>query len=136
MTKKKKRMKSFALNIGLQFLFLLFLLVAQVFYFKSAPIHYIAKDNKVYEAKATSDKKIELKDLETNNKKLISIEEFQQVDNYKPFVPDQTFWEKIKSVRYVVPMLIVVLLIIVGWEYLELRKSNKLYDILSKTEEE
>ncbi|MGJ8733422.1 MAG: hypothetical protein ACSHW4_09760 [Cellulophaga sp.] len=135
MTKKKKKMKSFALNLGVQFVLIIGLLIAQVFYFKSAPIQYIDQNNIAYEAKATSDLEIELKNLSTDEERIIPLKEFQQPNAFTPFIPEQTIWEKIKSVYYMLPILLVLIALFIGWEYLELRRSYKLYDIFSKSEE-
>lgn len=135
MTKKKKKMKSFAFNVGSQFIVVLLILIAQVFYFKSAPIQYIDGNEIIYEATATSDMNIELKNLDTEEEEIISLKDFQQPNIYTPFVPNQTFLEKIKGVSYMLPILIVLLALVIGWEYMELRKSYKLYDIFSNSEE-
>lgn len=135
MVKKKKKMKSFAINLGVQFIIIIGLLLTQIFYFKSAPIHYTSKDNITYEAKANSDNEIKLTDIKTDEEKYISLQKFQIQGSYIPFIPKQTFLEKMKGYYYILPFMLILLLLITGWEYLELRKSYKLYDIFSKSEE-
>jgi hypothetical protein len=135
MVKKKKKMKSFAINVGTQFLIVFGLLLAQIFYFKSAPIQYKSKENITYEAKATSDNQIKLTDTKTDKEIYVLIDEFQKEGNYIPFIPNQTFLEKIKGFYYILPVMLILLLVLTGWEYMELRKSYKLYDIFSKSEE-
>lgn len=135
MKKKKKNIKSFGLNIGFQVLVMIGVLMVQLFYFKTAPIHYIDKLNHIYEAKATTDNKIELKENSTGRKNIITLKEFQSIGNYRPFIPNQTIWAKVKSVLLISPLFVIIFGIVIGWEYYELRKSNKIYDILSKNNE-
>jgi hypothetical protein len=130
--RKKKRIKSSGLSYGGQFLFLILLLLAQVLYFKTAPIYYKTIDNIVYKATANSDNEIELKNILTDDKISIPVSEFQNPNKYMPFIPKQTFWEKIKSATYIIPLLIIFVIALIGLDYWELRKSYKFYNIFKQ----
>lgn len=133
MKRKRRKMKSFMINVGLQLLVFIGIIVVQLFYFKSAPIQYTDKNGNKYEAKATTDGDIKLTNVKNDTESIIPISEFQKVESYKPFIPNQSFWEEVKSIRYILPILVILMLLVIGMEYYELRKSNKIYDILSKT---
>jgi hypothetical protein len=130
--KKKKRILYSSLTFGAQIVFITVALIVQVYYFKAAPILYKTVDNIVYKAKATSDMKIELTNVDADTDTIISINEFQLANKYIPIIPKQTFIEKFKSAIYFLPILVLLVLILNGWEYLEVRKTNKINDILNQ----
>lgn len=128
--RKKKRIKSISLNFGTYLLIILVTVFLQIFYFKSAPIYYKDLYTNIYKAKATSELNIELENIKTEDTKIISLKEFQ-TNNYKPLIPNQTFWEKLSSAKYFIPFVIIIILSFVGLEYYDLRKSNKINDIIN-----
>lgn len=133
--KKKKRMKSLTIIFGVYLLIMIATFLIRILFFNYAPIEYKNDDNK-YTANTTADKKIELTNIETDYEKIISIEEFQNKEKYLPIIADQTFWEKIENVAFVFALIIFMMILFIGMEYLEMRKSNKLYNIfISKTKE-
>lgn len=77
-TSKKKRIKTFGFTIGGQLIFLLALFLVQMLYLKDSPIYYKDTTNYSYEVKARSDDKIELKNIETKEKRIITVKEFHQ----------------------------------------------------------
>jgi hypothetical protein len=129
LTRKKKKMKSFGFMIGFQFLLLAGMFLVQTLYIKDAPIYYKSTNGVTYSVKAKSDEKIKLKDIDSKEKSTITITEFQTPNKYIPFVPQQTLWEKLESTAYIIPLLLILLVVFIGGEYIELRKSNKFYNI-------
>lgn len=133
--RKKKNIKSFGFMMGFQLLIVIVVLLIQQLYFKEAPIYYEASDGISYIVKAKTDESIQLKNIESKEKTTISIAEFQKPEKFKPYIPTQTFWEKLESTAYMIPLLIILMLVIIGGEYWELRKSKKyymLYDLKEK----
>lgn len=134
MTKKKKKIKTYSITFGAQLLIILLALFIQTIFFKNIPIHYM-NNNVEYSAKAIPENKIKLTNLITSEEKIITIVEFQAKDKYQPFIPNQTFWDKIENMKYMIPLMLLMIILFVGEEYLELRKSNKLYDIFNDKNE-
>lgn len=134
--RKKKKIKSFGFMMGFQLLFVIVLFLIQLLYFKEAPIYYKASDGISYTVKAKTDESIQLKNIDSKEKTTISIAEFQKPEKFKPYIPTQTFWEKLESTAYMIPLLIILMLVFTGGEYWELRKSKKyylLFDLKEKT---
>lgn len=127
-TKKKKRIKTLSLISGSYIIFSIITVLMMRLFFYDAPIYY-ESDGVQYSVETTSGNKIELTNLLTDVKRIITIQEFQNKDNYQPYIPNQTFWEKIVDFKYLVPIMLLIIFFAVGTEYLELRKSNKLYNI-------
>jgi len=133
--KKKKRIKNVLTTFGSQMLVLIVIMGIQMFYFKEAPIHYKSSEGIIYKAEANSNKNIELENTLTGEELKISIDEFQKPGEYVPFIPDQTFWEKLERMVYMIPLLFILIGILMLMEYLDLQKSNRLYNIFSKATE-
>lgn len=125
--RKKKKMISFVFASGFQLLAVIVFILVQHLYFKDAPIFYKGSDGNSYLVKAKTDASIQLKNIVSKQKTAISLAEFQKPEEFKPFIPTQTFWEKIESTAYMIPLLIILMLLIIGSEYWELRKSKKYY---------
>lgn len=115
----------FVITIGL-FIFL-----------KSAGINYRSVENgKTIEYKATPkrDGIVKMKNLLTDKEKSISIAEFQDKSKYIPFIPDKTLWQQLKESWFIIPAWLALLLVFGLLDYWEVRKSNKIYRILSNKE--
>lgn len=132
MERKKKKIKSFSIQTGIQFILFCLVLLFQILVIKSAPVYYKNAEGISYKIKAKSDKKIELTDLKTKKETNITLTEFQEVNKYTPFIPNQNFWEKIESAKYMFIILMIMFLILVGGEYWELRKSIVIYNIFNE----
>jgi hypothetical protein len=136
--KKKKgkiiqRIWSTAIQMILPFIFSIVLFV----FLKSAEINYRSIENgKTIEYKATPkrDGIVELKDLQTDEEKSISIIDFQDKSKYLPFIPEKTLWQKLKESWFIIPAWLALIVIFGLLDYWEVRKSNKIYRILSNKE--
>lgn len=133
MKKKKGNMKRTVLSTALQ-MFLPFIVLLVVFvYFKSSELNYKSKLNgKIvrYEAAPKSDGFVELTNISTSEEIRIPISEFQSKSKYIPYIPVKTIWQRILDTWYVFVMWVTLILVFVGIDYWELRKSNKIYNIL------
>jgi len=127
--RKKKKMKSFGINIGAQFLGVVFLFFFQILYIRDAPILYKTIDGQEFKVTAKSDESIQLKNNITKEEKIISINEFKTPQKYIPFIPRQTFWQKITATGYIIPVLLIFIIIFIGSEYWELKKAKKYYKL-------
>lgn len=134
MTRKKNRMKSISINFGVQIVFLVGVMLFQVLYLKKTEIHYF-HDNKEYKATAKDDKTVELEEIVTGDESVLSIQEFQN-GNYEPIIPNRTFGEKVKELKWALPVFILILIVFISLDYWELRKSNRIYEILNKKRNE
>ena len=104
-------------------------------FLKSAELHYfeIGTNNVRIEYKATPkrDNTVKLKNTLTGEEKSISINDFQDKSKYTPFIPTKSIWQKVVEGWYVLVLWLIMGIIIVGLDYWELRKSNKIYSILN-----
>jgi len=127
--RKKKKMKSIGINIGLQFLLIISLFLFQILYIKEAPILYKTIDGQEFKVTAKSDESIKLKNSKTKEEKIISINDFKTPQKYTPFIPKQTFWEKITATGYIIPVFIIMFIMFIGTEYWELKRAKKYYKL-------
>jgi hypothetical protein len=135
--KKKSKIKERIWSTLIQMLVPIAFSIVFFLFFKSAEIIYRTTENgKINEYKATPkrDGFVELKNIKTSQENLISILEFQDKTKYIPFIPNKTIWQKLKESWIIIPFCIAFMIIFGLTDYLEVRKSNKIYQILNKKE--
>ena len=132
--RKKKKMKSMGFTIGMEFIVVLAALMFQLLYLKDAPIYYKNTAGQSFTVKAKSNENIQLKNNDSKEKTIISVQDFQTPNKYIPFIPKQTLWDKIEMNAYMITLFVLLVLFIVGSEYWELRKSKKFYSIFENNE--
>lgn len=134
MKRRKGRIKRNLWVTGLQLLVPTIVSIILFVFLKSAELHYkeVGTANTTIEYKATPkrDNTVELEDIATGEEKTISIVEFQDKNKYSPFIPSKTIWQRIVESWYVLVIWLVMVIVFVGFDYWELRKSNKIYGIL------
>jgi len=133
MKNKKGKIKSNIITTAVQMLLPTVISLIFIVFLKSADIHYKYNLNgQIIEYKAAAKKngQIELTDIATNEDNLIPIEKFQKKENYILFIPDISIWQRIKGSWYIIPIYFFLVILFIGFDYWELRKSNKIYKIL------
>jgi len=132
MKKKKGKIKSNTLTYSIYFVVMIVVLFIELFYLKNTELHYITPTNIEFKASPKSDNTIEIKNIKTGEKKSISLTEFQDKENYKPITPPMTVSQKMKESIYILPFFCLILILMIGLDYYELRKANKIYNILNQ----
>lgn len=134
MKRKKGRIKRNLWVTGLQFLVPTIVSIILFVFLKSAELHYkeVGANYTIIEYKATPkrDNTVELANTATGEEKIISIAEFQDKNKYSPFIPSKTIWQRVVESWYVLVVWLIIVIVFVGFDYWELRKSNKIYGIL------
>ena len=128
-----KRLPSFIVG----FIFVFFLTIIFEYYFiKEIDFHYQCQDSTEYKAIAQSDNVVVLDDVNSDNEKVISIQEFQDKSNYLPIIPNKKLFYKAEET--IIPLLIMIsILIIVSiLSYFKLNKAKKIYNILTANNKE
>ena len=140
MKNKKGKIKSNLISTAVQLLLPTLLSIILIAFYKSADIRYKTISNGttlIYKAQAKNNGLIELTELSSDKEIFITINEFQNKQKYIPFIPEITIWQRLKSSWYILPLYVILVLLFVGFDYYEVRKSNKIYKILkpdSKTD--
>ena len=119
-------------------MFIPFVLITIVFLFaNSEEIKYKTIENNInseYRATAKRNGKVELTNLKTSSKKVITISEFQDKDKYIPFVPEKNLVQTLKSNLFLIPFFLIMLLISIFSDYWQVKKNLKIYQILKNKE--
>lgn len=132
--RKKKKLRTFGLTMGVQFLGIMVILLIQLLYFKDLPIYYKNPNGEAFVARAKGSEIIQLRNISSKEKISITIKEFQAGENYNPYIPKQTTWERIKSSAFMIPLVLIMFLYLIVADYLELRKTYKYYNIFNVSE--
>lgn len=135
--KKKGKAIQAILSTAIQILIPFIIIIIFFIFFKSAEINYRSYEKGIineYKANPKRDGVVELKNLLTDEVKTISIKNFQDKSKYLPFIPKKTIWQKLMESWYLVPFWLTAVTIIVLLDFWEVRKSNKIYQILNKKE--
>ena len=130
---KKNRMKRFCIGTGLYVLGMILLVLINQLYVKPAPIYYITPDGHTYRANATTDFKVKITNIKSDESRIINLKELQLPSKYMPHIPDLTFWQKIKSTTLIIALVIIVATIMLLLDSLELRKSFKYRKMFMKS---
>lgn len=136
--KKKGKMIERIWSSTIQMLFPIILLILFYVFTKNAEINYrsIEAGNTVeFKAMAKRDGFIELKNLSTNDKTTISIADFQDKSKYLPFIPEKTLLQLLKESWIIIPIWLTIQFLLWLISYLEVRKSNKIYRVLTKKDQ-
>ncbi|MGN0003375.1 MAG: hypothetical protein ACI35V_08070 [Sphingobacterium composti] len=135
--RKKGKIKSNLWVTGLQMLIPTILSIVFFVFLKSAELHYreVGNNNEITEYKVTPkrDNTIKLENTATGKEKNISIFELQDKNKYTPFIPSKTILQRILEGWYIFVFWIILVIFSIGFDYWELRKSNKIYDILKNS---
>lgn len=130
--RKKNGVWFTALSYGIQWLFLFLILGTILFFTKDTDIHFKSiSDNKLYSAKSDH-KEVVMTGIKTEDK-VISIEELQA--QYVPVINNKTFFDYLKSFAYLLPYYLILMIISISVDLFEVRKANKLYNIIKNTNE-
>lgn len=134
--KKKGKIVERAWTIAAQILALIVVSIAFSYFLKSAEFNYASENElgqrEVFKATAKQEGKVEIENIVTGHETIIPISEFQDKSKYTPFIPEKTFWQKIKDLLYIAPIWIIIYVAFGLFDYWEVRKSNRIYRIIGK----
>jgi len=114
--------------------FILLVLLFLLFATKTDFQYYSLKEGKkeIYTAIAETNNKVVLNNIENKKSKTITIQEFQDKNNYVPFIPRQSLKTKISPYWYYIYSALALIPTFFIITYISKRKNKRIYDILKR----
>lgn len=132
--KKWKKIKRLTIVFTGYFLVMIIAFFIQFSFFIKDEIQYVGADKEVYKATIKDDNVILLKSKLTNKEFSVSTTEFEE--KYKPSIVQVSPWQKMQDILILIPIIIVSILLLVLIDYVEIRRANRVNNILGDAQKE
>lgn len=95
----------------------------------SSDFEYMHEENR-FQATGLNDCTVEIEGIDSDESEIISVEEFHK--NYEPTIPKIGFWDRVLDSIWSLIFMLGIYAILIIWNYVELRKSRQISDIIEK----